>query len=210
MAEQHQLGGVPDLDLREAEEIERLLKEEEVKAQRADIEVHPLKKFLNLKVVLGLAMAMVMVWGVGWGILSLMHRPDAVPRVDADAQNSQAVEDLIPAFVQVQKPNIYPLKPFFVPLRIKNQETGRFLHVTAHLVLSNRRLHKDIDKVRPLIRQSVYSLLSRKKAKHFVKGRVTIEERVKREILTASNSLLLSGTGTITDIIFTEFIISPS
>lgn len=207
MAEQ-QLGGVPDLNLREAEEIERLLKEEEMKADQADLQIHPLKRLLDAKLLLGLGTAVLLIWGVSWGILSLME-PDAdAPSIEG--AKPQPGEDLIPAYVQVQKPNIYPLEPFFVPLRSNNRETGRFLHVTVHLVLSNRRLHRDIDKVRPLIRQSVYSLLSRKKTKDFEKGRVTIEEKVKREILIASNSFLLSGTGTITNIIFTEFIISPS
>jgi flagellar basal body-associated protein FliL len=56
----------------------------------------------------------------------------------------------------------------------------------------------------------VYAVISRKKIKDFEKRGVKIEEKIKREILTASNSFLLSGTGTITDIIFTEFIVSPS
>ena len=81
--------------------------------------------------------------------------------------------------------------------------------MTAHLVLSNRRLRKDIDKVRPLIRQSVYTVISRRKFKDFEKGGVKIEEKIKREILTASNSFLLSGTGTVTNIIFTEFMVQP-
>ena len=33
------------------------------------------------------------------------------------------------------------------------------------------------------------------------------EERIKKEILTASNALLLGGTGTITDVFFTRFMV---
>ena len=33
------------------------------------------------------------------------------------------------------------------------------------------------------------------------------EERIKKEILTASNATLLSGTGTITDVFFLNFMI---
>jgi flagellar basal body-associated protein FliL len=76
--------------------------------------------------------------------------------------------------------------------------------------LSNRRLRKDIDKVQPLIRQGVYAVISRKKSKDFEKLGVKVEEKIKREILTSSNSFLLSGTGTITNIIFTEFMVSSS
>lgn len=207
MAEQR-VGGLPDLNLREAEEIERLLKEEEERAIQEDLRVHPLKRLLDPKPLLGISAAVFLVWAASWSILSFMETSAVAPHMAA--VKPPPAESLIPAFVQIQKPNIYPLKPFFVPIRVKNRETGRFLHVTAHLVLSNRRLHKDIDKVQPLIRQSVYSLLSRKKAKDFEKGRVTFEEKVKREILTASNSFLLSGTGTIINIVFTEFVISPS
>ncbi|MCZ6513699.1 MAG: flagellar basal body-associated FliL family protein [Nitrospinae bacterium] len=207
MAEQR-VGGLPDLNLREAEEIERLLKEEEERAIQEDLLIHPLKRLLDPKLLLGISAAVFLVWAASWAVLSFMEQGGEA--LQMEAVKPQPDESLIPAYVQVQKPNIYPLKPFFVPIRVKNRETGRFLHVTAHLVLSNRRLHKDIDKVQPLIRQSVYSLLSRKKAKDFEKGRVTFEEKVKREILTASNSFLLSGTGTIINIVFTEFVISPS
>ena len=207
MAEQR-VGGLPDLNLREAEEIERLLKEEEERAIQQDLRVHPLKRLLDPKLLLGISAAVVLVWAASWSLLGFMEQSAVTPQMEA--QKAQSTETLIPAFVQVQKPNIYPLEPFFVPIRSKNRETGRFLHVTAHLVLSNRRLHRDIDKIRPLIRQSVYSLLSRKQAKDFEKGRVTFEEQVKREILTTSNGLLLSGTGTIINIVFTEFVISPS
>jgi len=205
---QEKLGQVPDLDLREAEEIERLLKEEEERAEAKILQTHPLKKFLNQKLILGLAVAILLIWGAGWGILSLMDRGLEVSQVST--VEPTPVRDLIPSTFQIQKPNIYALEPFFVPILSKNKETGKFLHVTAHLVLSNRRLHKDIDKVRPLIRQSVYAVISRKKFKDLGKGGVKIEERIKREILTTSNSFLLSGTGTITNVIFTEFIVSPS
>lgn len=199
---------VPDYDLREAEEIERLLKEEEERGAGKTFRAHPLKKFLNRKFFLGLAVAVLLIWGASWGILSLMKSSPEGSQVSPAMQTS--TQDLVSSALQIQKPNIYPLDPFFVPILNQKKETGKFLHVTAHLVLSNRRLHKDIDKVEPLIRQSVYAAISRKRIKDFEKGGVRIEERIKREILTASNSFLLSGTGTITNIIFTEFIVNPS
>jgi len=205
---QEELGQVPDLNLREAEEIERLLKEEEEKSKEKTLQAHPLARFLNQKFFLGLMATILLAWGAGWGILNLMERGSEVSPVSRVKQSP--TRDLIPLNFQIQKPNIYPLEPFFIPVLSKNKETGKFLHVTAHLVLSNRRLHKDIDKVRPLIRQSVYTVISRKKPKDFENGGIKIEERIKREILTSANSFLLSGTGTINNIIFTEFMISPS
>lgn len=204
---QEELGQAPDLDLREVEEIERLLKEEEEKAEEKKYTVHPLKRFLNQKLFLGLAAAILLVWGAGWGVMRLMENSPMDTPVSTEKQ--EPIQDLISSSLQIQQPDIYPLEPFFVPILSKNKETGRFLHVTAHLVLSNRGIRKDIDKVRPLIRQSVYTSVSRKKIKDFEKRGVNIQEKIKLEILTASNSYLLSGTGTITDIIFTEFIVSP-
>jgi len=200
--------GVPDFDLREAEEIERLLKEEEARTEERTFKAHPLLKFLNQKLFLGLVVAFLFIWGTSWGILSLMEKNPEESSVSPMKQSP--AQGAVFSSLQIQKPNIYQLDPFFVPISSKNKKSERFLHLTAHLVLSNRRLHKDIDKVQPLIRQSVYAAISRKKLKDFDKGGVKIEERIKREILTASNSFLLSGTGTITNIIFTEFVISPS
>ena len=149
-----------------------------------------------------------LIWGASWGILKLMKGSPDAPQVSS--LNQTSTQDSTLSALQIQKPNIYPLDPFFIPIPSKNKKVERFLHVTVHLVLSNRRLRADIDKVQPLIRQSVYASIKRKKLKDFDIGAVKVEERIKREILTASNSFLLSGTGTITNIIFTEFIVSPS
>lgn len=202
------LGQMPDLDLREAEEIERLLKGQEDWGEEEILPTNPLKRLLSQRRFWVLAAVILVVWGTGLALLSLMDRTSKVSQVSPVEQ--APVQDSIPAGLQIQKPNIYPLEPFFVPILNKNKETGKFLHVTAHLVLSNRRLRTDIDKVRPLIRSSVYTVISRKRLKDFDKAGVTIAEKIKREILTTSNSFLLSGTGTVTNVIFTEFIVSPS
>ena len=207
MAEER-IAGVPDIDLREAEEIERILKEEEERAKEEKVKTHPLMQYLNKKVMLGTALVALFGWGIVWGVLTLIDNKTSMQQVTADSEKSARL--ITQASFQVQKPNIYVLQPFFIPILHKNKETGKFLHVTAHLVLSNSRLYKDIDKVRPLIRQSVYSLLSGKKSKNIEKGGIKVEEKIKREILVASNSFLLSGTGTVTNIVFTEFIVHPS
>lgn len=208
MAEQR-IPGIPDMDLREAEEIERLLEEEEEKARIKAASVHPFKKYLNPKVIGGALTVMVMAGGGVWGIVALLENERQIPTVKPTIQPAEE-NRLTRAALNIKKPNIYPLEPFFIPVLRKNKETGQFLHVTAHLVLSNRRLHKDIDKVRPLIRQGIYTLLARKKIKDFEKGAVTLEERLKREIKADSNSYLLSGAGTITQVVFTEFRLTPS
>jgi flagellar basal body-associated protein FliL len=109
--------------------------------------------------------------------------------------------------VEAAKVYIYKLEPFFLPLLDDGKETGHFITVSANLLLSNSVLNNDIDKVLPLMRKSIYNILRRKRPADFTLKRSHTEESIKKEILTASNSLLLSGTGTITDVFFSRFMI---
>jgi flagellar basal body-associated protein FliL len=109
--------------------------------------------------------------------------------------------------VKVAKVNIYKLEPFFLPLLDDGKDTGQFISVSANLLLSNSVLNNDLDKVLPLMRKSIYNILRKKRPADFTLKRSLTEERIKKEILTASNSLLLSGTGTITDVFFSRFMI---
>jgi flagellar basal body-associated protein FliL len=109
--------------------------------------------------------------------------------------------------VEIAKVYIYKLEPFFLPLLDDGKETGQFITVSANLLLSNSVLNHDLDKVLPLMRKSIYNILIRKRPADFSLKRSHAEERIKKEILTASNSLLLSGTGTITDVFFSRFMI---
>jgi flagellar basal body-associated protein FliL len=109
--------------------------------------------------------------------------------------------------VKTAKINIYKLEPFFLPLLDDGKETGQFITVSANLLLSNSVLNRELDKLLPLIRKSIYNILKKKGPTDFTLKRSHAEERIKKEILTASNSLLLSGTGTITDIFFSRFMI---
>ena len=109
--------------------------------------------------------------------------------------------------VKIKKVNIYNLEPFFLPIRDDGKETGRFISIAANLLLSNRVLKHEIDKVLPLVRKNIYNILRRKGPSDFTLERFQTEERIKKEILTASNALLLGGTGTITDVFFTRFMV---
>ena len=109
--------------------------------------------------------------------------------------------------VKIKKVNIYNLEPFFLPIRDDGKETGRFISIAANLLLSNRVLNHEIDKVLPLVRKNIYNILRRKRPSDFTLERFQTEERIKKEILTASNALLLGGTGTITDVFFTRFMV---
>ena len=107
----------------------------------------------------------------------------------------------------IEKVNIYKLEPFFLPVRENGNETGRFLSLSANLLLSNSVLNKDLNKVLPLVRKNIYGILQRKRPSDFTLKRANTEERIKREILTATNALLLSGTGTVTDVFFSSFMV---
>ena len=109
--------------------------------------------------------------------------------------------------VKVTKINIYKLEPFFLPLLDDGKETGQFITVSANLLLSNSVLNHELDKVLPLMRKSIYNILRGKRPADFTLKRSHTEERIKKEILTASNNLLLSGTGTVTDVFFSRFMI---
>jgi flagellar basal body-associated protein FliL len=109
--------------------------------------------------------------------------------------------------VKVAKVNIYKLEPFFLPLLDDGKETGQFISVSINLLLSNSVLTNDLDKVLPLLRKSIYNIFRGKRPADFTLKPSQTEEKIKKEILTASNSLLLSGTGTIVSVFFTRFMI---
>ncbi len=89
---------------------------------------------------------------------------------------------------KVKKVNIYNLEPFFLPILGEGKETGRFISVSANLLLSNAVLDKDLNKVLPLVRKNIYNILRRKRPADFTLRQSRTEERIKREILTASNA----------------------
>ena len=109
--------------------------------------------------------------------------------------------------VKVAKVNIYKLEPFFLPLLDDGKETGQFISVSTNLLLSNSVLNHEIDKILPLLRKSIYNILRGKRPADFTLKLSHTEERIKKEILTASNSLLLSGAGAISDVFFSRFMI---
>ena len=124
-------------------------------------------------------------------------------------EEEQAVEEEVEEEeeLKVKKVNIYKLEPFFLPILDNGKETGRFISVSANLLLSNAVLDRDLDKVLPLVRKNIYNILRRKRPADFTLKRSRTEERIKKEILVASNALLLSGTGTITDVYFSHFMV---
>ena len=148
--------------------------------------------------------ALVLLIAVGAGIYFVMYGAE---EEIAPVEEEQAEEKIKEETSVVEKVNIYKLEPFFLPVREDDKETGKFISLSANLLMSNSELNKDLDKVLPQIRKNVYSILRRKRPNDFTLQRANTEERIKREILTASNALLLSGTGTVTEVFFSNFMV---
>ena len=197
-----------DLTAEEAAELERLLDDAGGGDEAAGGLKAKFKKILSNKKLLMIYGGgfLVLILAIGVGAYFFLGEKEA----DVVSLEEQAVEEEIieeEEEVIIEKVNIYELEPFFLPIREDGKETGRFISISANLLLSNRVLNKEIDKVLPLVRKSIYNILRRKRPSDFILKRSRTEERIKKEILIASNTLLLAGTGTITDVFFTRFMV---
>ena len=148
--------------------------------------------------------ALVLLIVIGAGVYFTMSGTEEVVPVEEEQAEKEVKEEETSV---IEKVNIYKLEPFFLPVRENGKETGRFLSLSANLLLSNSVLNKDLNKVLPLVRKNIYGILRRKRPSDFTLKRANTEERIKREILTATNALLLSGTGTVTDVFFSSFMV---
>lgn len=134
------------------------------------------------------------------------------PEITEEEQEEIAVPEITDEEAPEEGPkilnaNIYHLEPFLLPIKTVGEDQDRFVNIKLFFVLSNRKLDKELDKNIQTIRENIYSLLKRKKPKEYLRYKLRIKERLKREIVTVSNSLLASGSGTIQDVLFTEFVV---
>ena len=105
------------------------------------------------------------------------------------------------------KVHVFTLKPFFLPLKVNERETGKYISVIPNLILSNSTLSREIENSLPAIRRNIYNVLSRKSPREYFSGKGKIEEKIKKEILVTVNPILLAGTGIVTDVVFTQFVV---
>ena len=207
MAEDQEKEAVLSKD--EAGEIESLLDDGEEEAGTDGLKEKFQKIFSNKKFLMIIGVV-VLVLTIGVGLLFLRDGEETTEAtfdeqvVEEEVKEEEVKEE---EEVKVAKINIYKLEPFFLPLLDDGKETGQFISVSTNLLLSNSVLSHDLDKVLPLMRKSIYNILRGKRPADFTLKPSHTEERIKKEILTASNSLLLSGTGTITDVFFSRFMI---
>ena len=208
MAEDQENTG-QELSSDEAAELERLLEEPSANEEGSPKGLkEKLKKILsNRKLLLifgGGILFLILAIGAGVYFLFFDKETEMVP-VEEQAIEEEIEEDINE--VIIEKVNMYQLDPFFLPIRDNGKETGQFISVEANLLLSNSGLNKEIDKILPLMRKNIYNILKRKKPSDFSLKRARTEERIKIEIMNASNTIILSGKGTITDVFFSQYMV---
>ena len=108
---------------------------------------------------------------------------------------------------QIEKINVFPLEPFFIPLELDNPATGQFVSIKLSFVISNRKMNREINKNIGEIRGQIYHILRGKKAITYIEDMENLKKGLKQEIATISNNLLVSGAGTISEVLFTDFVI---
>ena len=196
-----------DLSQDETDELERLLEGEDDE----ESEGSKLQKILANKKVLIIIVVLLLliIAGVAFFFLQNAKEAKVVPlenKVNEEVSKEEKEEEEEEE-VKIGKVNIYELEPFFLPLLDDGKETGQFISISANLLMSNSVLGREINKVLPLLRKNIYNILKRKQPSDFTLKRSRTEEIIKKEILTASNALLLSGAGTISDVFFSRFMI---
>jgi flagellar basal body-associated protein FliL len=206
-----------DSEHEEAEELEKLLASTDGEdAEVAEGDEEPAKKggrfsFGKKTLVLigaGTLIVLLLAGGAYFFLFSSEKNPEG------EVSPEELVKGEVPAPPVVEtvkstfsKVHVFTLEPFFLPLKKNSRETGKFISVIPNLILSNSTLHKELENSLPSIRRNIYNLLSRKNPREYYSNKRKIEERIKKEILITVNPTLLAGTGTVTDVVFTQFVI---
>jgi len=103
---------------------------------------------------------------------------------------------------------LYPLKSFFFPIKLKNkEESGHFLLVTPSFHMSNAGLGGQISKNLSSIRKRIYTILNKESYHNLTEKHNATKKRIKKKVIVKVNELLPVGTGVVSDIYFSEFII---
>lgn len=189
----------------EARELDRLLQEDITAEEESRKLVNRFKeafrKLWQNKKALYLALSALVVVSIGLAFY-LGPGEKVISEKNKAEETSPDTDTALP-----EKPVVYELQPFFLPLLNKGKETGKFISVKAQLLLSNKLVEREVDRALPLIRQNIYAILKRKKESDFLSNKKQIEARVKKEILLSANTNLVSGIGNIEDVFFSEFMV---
>ena len=194
-----------DSALKETRELEQLLEasqpQEGEGEESSQAEQGEPKSRKKLWLIVAGANVLLLLLGAGAYFFFTTEPPKKVEEAISSPKQIEATDKTF------HKVNIFALEPFFLPLKIDGRETGSFISVTPNLVLSNSALDKEIEKNLPSMRKEIYETLKRKSPKDYFMPKGQIEEQIKKEILTSVNPLLLAGTGTVSDVVFTQFVV---
>lgn len=205
---------IEDAKVDEAKELERLLSEGGPSpggAAMGKLMANPLvAKVLNyvkankkIAIIAGVVLLLLLIGG-GVAIYFIFFKE--APPIEEVAEPVQAAKEE-PEEAVVQKVNAFKLDSFFVPLMKGKEETGEFVILSATLLLSNSKLSLEIVKNISIIRKNIYYILRKKSPEDFKGDKKKLEERLKKEIVTAANTVILSGSGVVTDVYFTQFVV---
>jgi flagellar basal body-associated protein FliL len=206
--------GTEKLSLDEAAELEKLLAEGDSggtvesagKPGVIGVFIRRLKTFIKIRKKMALIIGVSFFVVLLLGLFSLYFFSSlSKQRIAEEAK----IEDKAPPPEQepVAEVHTYKLEPFFLPFTEADGDNDEFITVTLHLLLSNAKLENEVNSHLLLIRRSIYNVFKSHKLDEYRTMRPQIEEHLKQEILTAINPLLLRGTGTITDVFYSDFLL---
>ncbi len=200
-------GGKPEVEgVNESEELQRMLGE----AGQAEAQSKSVVKQLIATIKKNKLIAIGAVVFVFLGVIAsfIFSESEKIEEEQNEIALPEISEEKAPEEgPKILNANVYKLEPFFLPLKAVGDDPDRFVNVSLYFVLSNRKMDAELDKNIRTIRENIYNLLKRKKPKEYIRYKLRIKERLKREIVTVSNSLLASGSGTIQDVLFTDFVV---
>jgi len=156
----------------------------------------------------GALLILLVIGGATYYLLSGDEPSEEVVIDDTDKEIKGTTDDEEIAKAKFESVHIFPLEPFFMPIRLKNnKESEHFLLVTTNFRMSNSRLNSEINKKLPLIREKMYSILRRENLKDLTENNIAVQDRVKKAFQDRVNELLPVGSGVIKEVLFKEFII---
>ena len=171
------------------------------------------KKFM-IMVGGGLLLILLLVGGAAYYFLTgdktSSNVVEEVNEEDSDTSEKEEVaqDTITKEVLPFDRVYLYPLKSFFFPIKLKNkEESGHFLLVTPSFHMSNAGLGGQISKNLPTIRKRIYTILNKESYRNLTEKHNVTKKRVKKKVIVKVNELLPVGTGVISDIYFSEFIV---
>ena len=171
------------------------------------------KKFM-IMVGGGLLLILLLIGGVAFyfltgdktssNVVEEVNKEDSDTSKKEDEASDTITKDVLP----YDRVYLYPLKSFFFPIKLKNkEESGHFLLVTPSFHMSSAGLGGQISKNLPSIRKRIYAILSKESYHNLTEKHNATKNRVKKKVIVKVNELLPVGTGVVSDIYFSEFIV---